>query len=61
MASGLSIEAQFTTLLVVVFAPALGYLADHAGVGLALAVFGVVALLLYLFVRVQETQPSDSQ
>lgn len=61
MASGLSVEAQFTTLLVVVFAPALGYLADHAGVGLALAVFGVVALLLYLFVRVQETQSSDSQ
>ena len=61
MASGLSVEAQFTTLMVVIFAPALGYIADHAGVGLGLVVFGVGALLLYLVVRVQETQTGDSR
>ncbi|MFN2236700.1 MAG: MFS transporter, partial [Anaerolineales bacterium] len=56
MASGLSVEAQFTTLLVVVFAPALGYIADQAGVGLGLVVFGVGSLLFYLLVRVKEPQ-----
>jgi len=54
MASGLSVEAQFTTLLVVIFAPILGYVADHSGIGLALAMFGGGALFFYLFVRVQE-------
>ena len=61
MASGLSIEAQFTTLLVVIFAPVLGYIADHVGVDLALAVFGMGSLLLYLLVRVQDTQKSSSR
>ena len=55
MASGLSVEAQFTTLLVVILAPILGYVADHYGVGIALAGFGVGALILYFFARVQET------
>jgi MFS family permease len=59
MASGLSVEAQFTTLLVVIFAPILGYVADHFGVGLALAMFGVGALFFYLFVRVQESSPGN--
>jgi MFS family permease len=54
MASGLSVEAQFTTLLVVIFAPVLGYVADRFGVGLALAVFGIGASFFYIFVRVQE-------
>ena len=61
MASGLSIEAQFTTLLVVVLAPVLGYVADHFGVGIALAGFGVGALILYLFVRVQDNYTARSQ
>jgi MFS family permease len=59
MASGLSVEAQFTTLLVVIFAPVLGYIADQAGVGLGLVVFGVGTLLLYLLVRVKETQTRE--
>jgi MFS family permease len=54
MASGLSIEAQFATLLVVIFAPVIGYIADTAGVGLALVVFGAGTMLLYLLARVQE-------
>jgi hypothetical protein len=62
MASGLSVEAQFTTLLVILFAPVLGYIADHLGVGLALAVFGASSSLLYLIVRVQNpsTVTADS-
>ncbi len=59
MASGLSIEAQFTTLLVVIFAPILGYVADRYGVGIALAGFGFGALLIFFFVRVQA--PPEAQ
>ena len=53
MASGLSVESQFTTLLVAVFAPVLGKIADHYGVGLALAIFGLGALGMYLMARVR--------
>lgn len=56
MASGLSVEAQFTTLFVVLFAPIIGYIADLAGVGVALAIFGIGMLVLYLFIRVGESQ-----
>ncbi|MEN8171304.1 MAG: MFS transporter [Chloroflexota bacterium] len=59
MASGLSVESQLTTLLTVVFAPILGGLADHLGIGAALAILGFCVLLLFSFVRVQE-KPSDS-
>jgi MFS family permease len=62
MASGLSVEAQLTTLIVIIFAPILGYIADQAGIGFALAVFGVGTLLLYQFVKVSDTkQPTVSQ
>jgi MFS family permease len=57
MASGLSIEAQFTTILVAVSAPILGALADAYGVGLALALLGLGTLLLFSFVRVPEQEP----
>ncbi len=53
MASGLSIEAQFTTIFVAIFAPILGALADAFGVGLALTILGAGTLLVYPFVRVQ--------
>ena len=53
MASGLSVETQFTTILVAIFAPILGALADAFGVGVALTALGATALLLYLLVRVQ--------
>ena len=56
MASGLSIEAQFTTILVAIFAPILGALADAFGVGLALAILGAGTLLFYFFVRVQNSK-----
>jgi hypothetical protein len=54
MASGLSVEAQFTTILVAIFAPLLGALADAFGVGIALAVLGAGTFLFYGFVRVRE-------
>ena len=54
MASGLSVEAQFVTVISALFAPLLGLLADQLGVGSALAIFGLVTLLTYRFVRVDE-------
>jgi MFS family permease len=58
MASGLSIEAQFTTILVAIFAPILGALADVYGVGLALALLGLGTLLLFSFARIREQEPA---
>jgi MFS family permease len=54
MASGLSVEAQFSTILTALFAPLLGLLADHFGVGIALATFGAMVLGGYTFVKVKE-------
>jgi len=54
MASGLSIEAQLTTILVAIFAPILGALADAFGVGPALTILGAGTLLFYFFVRIQD-------
>ena len=54
MASGLSVEAQFTTILVAVFAPVIGLLADNFGIGFALAMFGAGMLPIYTLVRVKE-------
>lgn len=53
MASGLSVESQFTTILVAIFSPLMGALADGLGVGAALAIFGAGMLLLYPFARVE--------
>ena len=54
MASGLSVEAQFTTILVAVLAPIIGLLADNFGIGLALTMFGAGMLLIYTFVRAKD-------
>lgn len=56
MASGLSVESQFVTLLMVVLAPILGAITDGLGVGAALACFGVGMLLLTLLVQVRESE-----
>ncbi len=53
MASGLSVESQFTTLLVAVFSPLMGVLADTLGVGVALTIFGAGMLLLFGVVRIR--------
>lgn len=54
MASGLSVESQFTTLLSAVLAPALGAMADSFGIGVALMVLATGVLFLFLLVRVDE-------
>lgn len=54
MASGLSVESQFTTVLMAVFSPILGLLADNFSVGTALATFGIGMLLLAPFVNVKD-------
>ncbi len=54
MASGLSVESQFTTILAAIFAPVLGALADHFGIGTALMVLASVVLLMFILVRVDE-------
>lgn len=53
MASGLSVESQFTTLLVAVLSPLMGALADSLGVGAGLAVLGGGMLGLFVLVRVK--------
>ena len=53
MASGLSVEAQMTTILGAVFAPIMGFLADSFGVGVALIGLSLTALVSYVFVSVR--------
>ncbi len=55
MASGLSAEAQLTTILTAIFAPLLGYLTDSFGVGIALTVLGAGMIGGYSFVKVDES------
>ena len=59
MASGLSVEAQIVTILVAIFAPVMGALADSFGVGIALICLSLVALSSYYFVFV-ENYPLNS-
>ena len=54
MASGLSVESQFITLLAAIFAPILGALADRLGIGPALMILASGVLVLFLVVRVDE-------
>jgi len=60
MASGLSVEAQVKTILVAIFAPVMGALADSFGVGTALICLSLVALSSYYFVFV-ENYPLNSK
>jgi len=53
MASGLSVESQVTTILMVVIAPILGAIADAFGVGTALVTFGILMTGFALLVKVQ--------
>ena len=53
MASGLSVESQFSTIFMVILAPVLGALADAFSVGTALGCLGGAMLLVSVFVRVK--------
>ena len=61
MASGLSVESQFTTLLTAIFAPVLGLLADNFGIGTALMILSAGVLLLFIIVRVDEEPTASGQ
>ena len=61
MASGLSVESQFTTVLAAILAPLLGALADQFGVGAALTMLAAGVLALYFVVRVDEKPISDQK
>lgn len=56
MASGLSVESQATTLLMSLFAPIIGALADRFSIGAALIVFG---LGLAAFTWIARVQPKE--
>lgn len=51
MASGLSVESQLKTLLMAIFAPLIGFMADKLGVGSAIAIAGAAMLSLFAFVK----------
>jgi len=53
MASGLSVESLVKTLAMAVLAPACGYLADLAGVGITVAAAGVLMGFLYIPLRIR--------
>jgi MFS family permease len=61
MASGLSAESQFTTLMAAILAPIMGALADWLGVGLALACLGGLMLILALLFRLQTGQRIETE
>ena len=60
MASGLSVESQITTILMAIFAPLMGIVADKIGIGWALALFGTFMLLMGGFVKVKEVNSDSS-
>jgi len=47
MATGLSVESQVKTMVTAIFAPLIGYLADVYGVGQALAIVGIIYMILF--------------
>ncbi len=51
MATGLSVESQVRTLATALLAPLIGYLADHLGVGLAIALTAALLLVIFPFIR----------
>ncbi len=61
MASGLSVEAQATTIIMAILAPLLGALADRFGVAAGLAALGGLMLLLSLLVRVRAADTPGGQ
>ena len=52
MASGLSAEAQLTTLFTAIFAPLLGFMVDRFGLGNGLSMLGLIMFLIFIPVRV---------
>lgn len=61
MASGLSVEAQITTILAAIFAPIMGILADSFGFGIALIGLSLAALGSYVFVSIQNNSHDSNK
>jgi hypothetical protein len=55
MASGLSTEAQFTTIFSALIAPLLGLLVDNLGLGNGIALVGVGMIVLFSLTRIEES------
>jgi MFS family permease len=53
MASGLSVESQIKTLIVVVFAPIMGLLADTFNIGIALIILASAVLIVFQMVKIE--------
>lgn len=53
LASGLSVESQTRTLLVAIISPVLGLIADHIGIGWAIAFMAAIILLFYPVLKVR--------
>ncbi|MFO7882525.1 MAG: MFS transporter [Kosmotogaceae bacterium] len=56
MASGLSAESQLKTILMAVFAPIIGFLADSIGIASALVLSGLIMSGLYILVRLKKNE-----
>ena len=54
MASGLSAESQLETIVLALFAPLLGFMADQWGLAVALMISGLLFLILFPLVRLKE-------
>ncbi len=61
MATGLSVETQLRTLLVVGMAPLLGFLADRLGVGVAVLTLASATLLLFPWIMIRRASLGSSR
>ena len=55
MASGLSAESQLQTILIVIFAPVLGWIADSAGIAYGLMITSLIFVLIFPLLKLSKT------
>lgn len=56
MATGLSSASQIKAILIAVFSPILGFLADKIGIGNAIISFSILSFVLYFFVKLDSVK-----
>jgi len=54
LSTGLSVESQLKTILIALFSPIVGFLADRFGVGWALLSFALLMLALFVLIRMRK-------
>ncbi len=59
MASGLSVESQLKTILMAIFSPIIGFLADRLGVGYSLGIIALLFLFVFPFVAVHSVRDRE--